>query len=135
MSAEYEKIQTWLMVRQAEGKPVNPIFFAMDASHSARGGLLGYLLEGKKAWSEPPPKSYSRPCYAFFEAGMDGLTFTGEVWQDPLIVVINQHAWSILERKSDDCLIIKPEDCRSDRRWGRGRRRLTAKVAELGAVA
>lgn len=94
-----------------EGCPVMPSSFAVDALHSARGGLLRRLYDGKEPLQAPPPRSFSAPWYALMDAGAAGITGEMEVsmWGRPLAVdiVINQCAWHLVEQKGEHDFIIE----------------------------
>lgn len=68
-------IKKWESVRLAEGYDTEPLsqgpgrIFNMEADHSVRGGLLGYLLEGHEPHPKPPPRAYSRPWHYLIDQG------------------------------------------------------------------
>lgn len=107
----YRAIERWMQVRALEGRPVMPASFAIDAMHSARGGLLRRLYDGKEPLQAPPPLAFSAPWYELMEAGAAGITGEMEVsmWGRPLTVdiVINQCAWHLVEQKGEHDFVVE----------------------------
>lgn len=101
----------WLKVREEGGYsfPANADEFAAEVDHSA---LLRRLMEGKAPLPNPPPLSHSYPWYELVETGS---AVPIEVWEaddrfnagcDYKALVINQHPWRIIEKKSNDDFLI-----------------------------
>lgn len=108
-------VAKWLRIRKMEGYPLpeDGSAFEVEADHSLRGGLLGWLVLGHEPFENPPPVSYSRPWYELVANGeatsmdvwVDGANGKKPVFQKPT-VVIDQSPWLIVE---DRCRTIRVE--------------------------
>lgn len=109
-------ISKWLMVRKLENKEVPTEYFLIEAEHSVRGGLLGYILEGNVPWKVAPPIAHSRPWYGLFEAGLEPIEGELDVWSlrergfDKAGLVIAQGEWDIVEELGDDEWVATPAE-------------------------
>ena len=110
LTVDLRAVERWLVVRAREGCPVEPGRLVVEAEHSIRGGLLGYILAGHEPHEHPPPLHYSRPWHALIDAG--GLEGRIEAWRlherwsadcgRPDAIVIAQHRWHLVETLGAD---------------------------------
>ena len=108
---------TWLSLREKNGLdwPYSSNKMAVNMSHSA---LLRRMLDGKDPLPEAPPKRWSYPWYELIESGR---AEPKEVWECdenyaviPLgepspagaRLIIDQHAWEIIERQGPNKWIV-----------------------------
>jgi len=117
----FRAIETWLEVRgeseYGKRKPIEAYNFLVEADHSYRGGLLGYIMDGKEPHEFPPPRYYSRPWHNLIDAGPEGIKGCFDAWIDTHmmgsgekpIAVIGQHQWEVVKRLGDgDWLLTYP---------------------------
>ena len=132
-------IRLWLEIREQEGYelPKTGSDFDMEADHSLRGGLLGWLVAGNKPLPNPPPVSFSRPWHDLVAKGrdegfMDVYPMSPEQSQAyglDRMLNLNQRLWVLEEEVAENHYVIvqrvkgveayvaKPE-------WGRWRLQL-----------
>jgi|TARA_R100000656_G_scaffold104176_1_gene75990 hypothetical protein len=109
----------WMEVVHSEGK-LNLDNLRNDASHSLRGGLLRYILDGNSPWRVPPPLYMSRPWYGLFDSGKDLLATRMEVWKmsdkgwtcenADKTVVIGQSRWDVVEEHGTGDWTLTPSE-------------------------
>lgn len=106
---------TWWKTRDKEGHTLTPDSFEIEADHSLRGGLLGWILDGRKPQPVPPPLFLSRPWHTLIESGE--ATVSGFlVWKfkkmparrDSDVVVIGQSPeWHIVEERDNGVMLLR----------------------------
>lgn len=77
------------------------------AVHAEKSSLLNRLLDGKRPYKFPPPKSFSYPWYELLEREY------GSGWMDvsenkhaPGKLIVNQSSWTIIKKFSDKRYLV-----------------------------
>lgn len=101
-----ECILKWLEIKEKAGLPFpgNAAELAIDADHSV---LLQRLLEGRKVYDQPPPRSFSYPWYELMD---EGTATPYEVHVMDTCAIINQSMWSIVAKVGTDDYVISYND-------------------------
>jgi len=113
----YQAFAKWARVRgeskYGQRRPLDKGIFLVEADHSFRGGLLGYIVAGNEPHPVPPPRYYSRPAHWLVDAGPEGvqdkLAISKLPWKDNLLGV-GHDAWEIVEEQAEGDYIIKYDE-------------------------
>jgi len=106
MTASLSILTRWLALREQYGCPVRDTVqdFIREASHSYRGGLLGWLAAGNEPFDEAPACLFSRPWYDLWRRGE--ATLADYVYEAAGgYIVIGQEPWLIDHMDGSDYLI------------------------------
>jgi len=107
--SDIKAIAKWMEIRAKHsyrGHDIStPRGFMIEADHSMRGGLLGWLLAGNEPSEEPPASCYSRPWHQLWADGKAAGRACIHGQGDR--VLIFQHGWT-LDSETDAGLLIRP---------------------------
>lgn len=111
-----QAIGKWMRVRETteygKKRPLDTArTFDLEATHSLRGGLLAYILDGNEPHEHPPPLYMSRPWHHLIDQGAEGVKGHMPVWRKedlmPGKVSIGQHAWDFVEELGENDWVIR----------------------------